>query len=298
MDAPHITVFSTPLVSTWLFDETHRILFDAGDGCSALLDSKIHKSRIVALTHAHRDHCAGLMQLLNLRGGAGDFRVIAPEASGALRGLSAFLSQFDSRTSSKVTWVPCSPADEIPVEPDRHFLRAFATDHYAEVGEGRHLSLGYTLVRLVDKLKPEFVGMGQVELDQVRAQLGREHITFTVEDHLLAVSGDTVPIAADNYRGARCLLHECTFLNAEDAAESGHRHSMLSEVLDLAQSAGVGRLGLYHISKRYEDQEIVAAVRAECAEQQVSFPVSVALPGRVVHSIFASSVWQGTREFS
>src|SRR5207253_303055 len=73
MDAPRIILFSTPLVSTWVFDETHRILFDAGDGVTALLDSKIHKIRLAAITHTHRDHCAGLMQLLNLRGGAGDF---------------------------------------------------------------------------------------------------------------------------------------------------------------------------------------------------------------------------------
>ena len=37
MQAPKITVFSTALISTWVFDETHRILFDAGDGVTALL---------------------------------------------------------------------------------------------------------------------------------------------------------------------------------------------------------------------------------------------------------------------
>ena len=48
---------------------------------TALLDSKIHKIRLAAITHTHRDHCAGLMQLLNLRGGAGDFTVLYPEGS-------------------------------------------------------------------------------------------------------------------------------------------------------------------------------------------------------------------------
>ena len=52
-------------------DETHRILFDVGDGATALLEGKIHKARVIALTHAHRDHIAGLPQLLNLRGRRG-----------------------------------------------------------------------------------------------------------------------------------------------------------------------------------------------------------------------------------
>src|SRR5689334_6873002 len=95
---PRIILFSTPLVSTWVFDETHRILFDAGDGVSAMLDSKIHKIRLAAITHTHRDHCAGLMQLLNLRGGAGDFVTVFPEASGSGHALAGFLSAFDSRS--------------------------------------------------------------------------------------------------------------------------------------------------------------------------------------------------------
>src|ERR1041384_2734160 len=104
MDAPKITIFSTALVSTWVFDETHRILFDAGDGVTAMLDSRIHKIRLAALTHTHRDHCAGLMQLLNLRGGAGDFTVVFPDGSGSARAFANFLSTFDARTTGKVRW--------------------------------------------------------------------------------------------------------------------------------------------------------------------------------------------------
>src|SRR2546421_6990169 len=123
MDAPKITIFSTPLVSTWVFDETHRVLFDAGDGCAAMLDSKIHKIRLAAITHTHRDHCAGLMQLLNLRGGAGDFTAIYPEGSGSGRALANFLSAFDSRSTSKVKWETMAPNQEFEIEPGRHFLR-------------------------------------------------------------------------------------------------------------------------------------------------------------------------------
>src|SRR5438105_13698865 len=99
MQPPHLILFSTPLISTWVFNETHRILFDAGDGVTAMLDSKIHKIRLAAITHTHRDHCAGLMQLLNLRGGAGDFVAVFPGGSGSARALANFLPAFDSRST-------------------------------------------------------------------------------------------------------------------------------------------------------------------------------------------------------
>src|SRR5436309_12325763 len=118
MQAPHLILFSTPLISTWVFDETHRILFDAGDGVTALLDSRIHKLRLAAITHSHRDHCAGLMQLLNLRGGAGDFIAVYPEGSGSARTLAGFLTSFDSRSTAHVKWEALAPNTEFPIEPD------------------------------------------------------------------------------------------------------------------------------------------------------------------------------------
>ena len=48
MDPPRLIVFSTPLISTFVLDETHHILFDAGDGATALLEGKIDKARVVA----------------------------------------------------------------------------------------------------------------------------------------------------------------------------------------------------------------------------------------------------------
>src|SRR5947209_2644927 len=170
MNPPKVTIFSTPLISTWVFDETHRILFDAGDGVTAMLDSKIHKIRLVAITHTHRDHCAGLMQLLNLRGGAGDFVAVYPEASGSGRTLANFLTAFDSRSTSKVKWNPLGIGESLAIDPERHFLRTFETDHYPlmDSRDPGGKSLGFQIVRHVDKLKPEFREMAQPELDAIR----------------------------------------------------------------------------------------------------------------------------------
>jgi len=300
MDAPHITLFSTPLVSTWVFDETHRILFDAGDGVTALLDSKIHKIRLAAITHSHRDHCAGLMQLLNLRGGAGDFVTVFPEGSGSARALANFLVSFDTRSTSKVQWHPLTLEEPLPIEPARHFLRGFETDHYPPPPDGQTLkprSMGYQVVRHVDKIKKEFRELSQSELDALRREHGKTFLTETLEDVLFSITGDTMPLDPALFAGSRVLMHECTFLDMEERSEiadRGHPHSCLEEVLEIAAAANVGRLGLYHISRRYEDDQIVAQVRFHCERLQIPFPVSAALPGRVYDDFFAHTVWQGT----
>lgn len=300
MDAPHITLFSTPLVSTWVFDETHRILFDAGDGVTALLDSKIHKIRLAAITHTHRDHCAGLMQLLNLRGGAGDFITVFPEGSGSARAFANFLVAFDARSTSKVHWHPLSLEDPLPIEPYRHFLRGFETDHYPPPPDGQILkprSMGYQIVRHVNKVKPELRGLPQAELDAIRLEHGKEYLTDTLEDVLFTITGDTMPLPPETFKGSRVLMHECTFLSIDERRElsdRGHPHSCLEEVLEIAAAAGVGRLGLYHVSRRYDDDYILAQVRLHCERLAIPFPVSVALPGRLYDDFFAHTVWQGT----
>jgi ribonuclease Z len=299
MDFPRITLFSTPLVATWVFDETHRILFDAGDGVTALLDSRIHKIRLAAITHTHRDHCAGLMQLLNLRGGAGDFVTVYPEGSGSARALANFLTAFDSRSTAHVKWHPLGLGQDLPIEPDRHFLRGFETDHYPPIDNVRARSLGYQVVRHVDKIKQEFRALPQAELDAIRNEHGRAFLTETLEDVLFSITGDTMPLDPAKFRGSRALLHEATFMDLEERAEMtdrGHPHSCMEEALAAARDAEVGILGLYHVSRRYEDDRIVAKVRDLCRRMAVRFPVCVALPGRVYEDFFSHRVWQGTAE--
>jgi ribonuclease Z len=296
MDAPRIVLFSTPLISTWVFDETHRILFDAGDGISAMLDSLIHKIRLAAITHTHRDHCAGLMQLLNLRGGAGDFVVIHPEGSGSARTLATFLSSFDSRSTAKVTWIPLAENERYDIQPARHFIRSFATHHYPAQDPPRFMSAGYHIVRYVDKVREEFRHLPQEELDRIRKERGKEALCETLEDILFSISGDTSPLDPGVFYKSRAMLHECTFMSVSEREEMdnyGHPHSCMEEVLDIARCAKVERLGLYHISRRYEDEYILCKVRETCQAMKIPFPVSVALPGRVVTDLFSEEVWHG-----
>lgn len=300
MDPPRLILYSTPLIATWVLDETHRILFDAGDGAAALLEGRIQKADVVALTHAHRDHVAGLPQLLNLRAGLASpsgstLRVLHPAGGGSFLALSRFLSQFDPATSGLARWHPLRPQDRLEL-PGNRFLRAFATYHIPGDDESRPRSIGYQVGRTVERLRPDLRGRPQGEIDRAREREGRAGITVCEEEVMFTVSGDTPALSPTLLQGSRFVLHECTFLDHDadrcaDARGRGHEHSCLSEVLDAAASAGVMHLGLYHISKRYSDEEILRAVRSACSRRELPLRVSVALPGRVCSDLFAQCVW-------
>lgn len=302
MDPPRLTLFSTPLISTWVLDETHRVLFDVGDGAAAMLEGKVHRAHVIALSHAHRDHIAGLPQLLNLRGGAAasegePLRVLHPEASGSIIAFARFLAQFDSATTGRVEWRAWAPGDRLELENGR-YLTCYPTRHVPGPDPARTRSLGYQIRRTVERLKPELRGVAQAELDRLRLEGGRAAITVQEEETILSVSGDTSPIAPEAMGPSRFLLHECTFLDSDEmrcavARERGHEHSCLSDVLEFAERAEVAHLGLYHVSKRYTDDEIMRSVRAECARRNLPVRVSVALPGRLYVDLFSQAVWPG-----
>ncbi|HZT42362.1 MAG TPA: MBL fold metallo-hydrolase [Chthonomonadaceae bacterium] len=302
MDPPRLTVFSTPLISTWVLDETHRILFDAGDGAAAMLEGKVQKIGLIALSHAHRDHIAGLPQVLNLRGGVaansgGLLRVLHPDGSGSFQAMGRFLAQFDQATAGRVVWQAWQPGDQIELE-DGRFLRAYPTRHIPGPENGRWRSLGYQIGRIVERLRPELRGLPQAEIDRLRAAGGRAAITASEEEILFTVSGDTTTLPPQTLCRTRFLLHECTFLDSDEARcaaarERGHEHSCLSDVLEMAEAAEVEHLALYHVSKRYTDEEILRSVRAACTRYGVRARVSVALPGRLYENLFGQVLWPG-----
>jgi ribonuclease Z len=283
-----IALHSSPRFSTWLWIPDWKTLVDAGDGVTQQLGYKIRKIDTFVMTHAHRDHLGGLLQVVNQRGEAGSFALAYPGGSASFPQLEHFSLRFNPASSQQAVWHALETGDELPTSVDGRFIRAFRTKHYADDNlEGAPRSLGYHFYWRKQKVLPQYRDLPQSELDALRAQVGREGITAPVDEKWITVGGDGEPLTLEEISGTQLLIHEATFLHAgdydaEEAGEDvGHIHSTVERVLFLAKECGVENVVLYHISTRYTDAEIKSAVRALASEIGLQCRVWAALPRRV-----------------
>lgn len=312
-----LAIHSSPRFATWIWIPDWHLLIDAGDGATQHLGYKIRKIDTVALTHSHRDHIGGLLQVINQRGEAGSFAVAHPCGSRSFKQLEEFSVKFNPGSSWRAVWHALEEGDSLQTgdTPDR-VLKAFRTRHYLDDKiENAPRSLGFHLLWRKQKVRAEYRDLPQKELDEVRARigenalqssqfknvapeeredlarrLGREGITETVDEKWISVGGDGEPLHPDEVRGAKLLLHEATFLSSEDRDSGdeeesepthGHVHSTVEEALRVAQNAEIENVVLYHISTRYMDNEIRDAIRLVAQTLGFRGRVWAALPRRV-----------------
>jgi ribonuclease Z len=289
-----ITAYSTALFSTWVFVDQWRLLLDAGDGVCAGLLQKTRKIHTVAVTHADRDHLAGLLQLLQLNSRDGLPHILYPADCGSFPSLAAFCEKFDPHTEGKASWTAIRPGDVVNLVKG-YKLTTASSSHFTDAA-GKIKSLSYFVLRETRILKPQYVGLGQAELDHLRQQHGVDELTQVTEEPILAYSGDTAIGSPETWRGYRILIHEATYLSHDDAGDqSGRRnqHSVLADVLEMTRQAGPEVLVLTHLSPRYKVAEVLETVQRQSRDLAVQFPVHVVPPGEIVRDVLNTKpVWQ------
>ena len=276
---------STALFSTWYMAEQWGLMFDCGDGASAALMHKARKVRHLFLSHADRDHVAGLLAFQQLYGGP-HLTIHYPKDSGWFPALARFCRDFDPWITG-TRWQAVDDGEAVPVGKGLS-VRARENSHMRGIRPGIR-SLSYFVERSVRKLNPDFVGMPGPAIAALRAERGAEAITTEQHSLALAYSADTGVLADGRYDGAEILIHEATFIDRDDSSPdpARFRHSVLEDVLEMVAAAGVGHLVLGHFSGRYDAARIEEAVAEGAARHGVGAPVSLVLPGAVGHDILA-----------
>ncbi|HEX8835068.1 MAG TPA: hypothetical protein VF719_12745, partial [Abditibacteriaceae bacterium] len=234
---------------------------------------------------------------------AGAFALAHPCGSSSFGQLEAFSNKFNPGSSWRAVWHALEEGDEVPGDTPDRIVKAFRTRHYAEDHPNdRPRSLGFHLLWRKQKVRPEYRDLPQAELDALRAEVGREGITTEVDEKWIVVGGDGEPLRVEEARGAKLLLHEATFLSADDydaeeaGEDVGHVHSTVAQALEVAQKAEVPNIVLYHVSTRYTDTEIRDAVRAEAQRIHLQARVWVAFPRRVYWNLLGEKpVWDGVK---
>jgi ribonuclease Z len=279
-----LIVYSKALYATWLYYSPDRILFDAGEGVSNVLGNKVFAIQDIFLSHGHADHITGLIGLVNIRNTAmGDTKkpltVYYPQGSRRVEELAAYIGRTNPRLQYELRWQPVAAGKRIQVfagQLDR-YVEPFPTRH-----SRREPSLGYNIVEVRKRLKPEYQQLTQEEIKALVREQGREVLTTTYPQKLFSYGGDSAPIEPQQITETEILCHEATFLDDRD--REGDNHSTLAEAIETASQAGV-KLELYviHVSGRYRQQLARVQEQTEETARKLGLPFQVRLvpPGKV-----------------
>jgi len=200
----------------------------------------------VLLSHGHMDHAAGVAYYLSQRNFVGNApgTILAPTA--LIKPLKSLLRVWGDLEGH------ITPAELIGMEDGDEFqirkglvARAFANNHGVP-------SLGFVVVDVRRKLKPEYMGKSGPQLVELKKQ-GID-IQYTVEVPLVAYSGDTADgdwLHNEDVRKAKLLIMECTFFDADHMRRARHGHHLhVRDVARMIPALDNEHILLSHVTRR------------------------------------------------
>lgn len=212
----------------------------------------------VLISHGHLDHSAGIPYYISQR----SLQKLPPPKiyvnSNMYEPLSKIIKLYSEMEyfDYKYHLVVVNPGDWIRLN-NRFCFTAFPTFH-------RIPSQGYTIYEMVKKLKPEYIGLSEQEIIELR----KNQVEVSEEKKIptISFSGDTqieYLLEHEDVQNSRVLFLECTYMDdvktTEKAREWGHTH--LYEIIANADKFKNEKVVLMHFSKRYSNKEILDRIQ-------------------------------------
>jgi ribonuclease Z len=203
-------------------------------------------SDYVCITHSHMDHLAGLGYYLSQR----SFQGMKPGIVFLPREIERPVDQLlrcwrdVERQGTPFQLVPMMAGQLHEIRRD-FGVRAFATHHGGA-------SLGYALISIREKLKPEYIGKTGPELAEMKKS-GVE-IQYRLEVPLVAYLGDTTfgnVFDQPDVQNAQVLITETTFFDATHRAKAkAGKHLHLEHLIDVLPRLKNEHIVISHVSRR------------------------------------------------
>jgi ribonuclease Z len=252
--------FSRGLYSNWLWHKGTQVLVDAGEGVHLALRSSVWQPDVVAITHGHSDHVLGLAGFAGARRfGKGatskPWTVLYPAGSPGVAATRELVAGLWRGVEFPITWIAVEHGASHRLTQHRS-IEAFRVDHVAV-----EPAVGYRVVESRRRLKPEFAATPQPEVERLARTKGRDHVMEPHQHVVFIHSGDAMPIDPALARSADLLVHDATFLSAEERREP--IHATTEEVLQVARDANVTTLVINHLSIRYDRTTAIPRMREQ-----------------------------------